>query len=336
MNQIIPKRQLVLGGAALLLLGIIIARWIAGWGLVTVHVTNVPLSTVIASIAKQGHVTIETSLDTSKPVSLDVDRVPVAVAIDDLATRTDASWRLVYLAAPNKIAVETALVSLRGSGKLDDWTTYYFPQPPFADATGGEVIDPRTLGLSLEGPDKNLSPLMNEAAQKSGAMIAIPKDWSPAASALPKPNQVSKAIPALVKSVHGASTELFFITERGRRGGGPPRGDDGGAPDQQDQRPQFNSDWMEQRQLAQIAKLPPEKQAAAKKDMEDRKALFAEMRKLTPEERRAKFQAMMADPDFMDKIADQMVLRAANQSAEQRINRAVNYINRKAAAKNSQ
>jgi len=334
MNSIIPKRQLVLGGVALLLLGIIIARWIAGWGLVTVHVTNVPLSTVIASIAKQGHVTIESSLDTTKLVSLDVDRVPVAVAIDDLAERADASWRLVYLAAPNKIAVETALVTLRGSGKLDDWTTYYFPQPPFADATGGEVVDPRTLALSLEGPDKNLSPLMNEAAQKSGAMIAIPKDWSPAASKLPKPNQVRKAIPSLVQSVHGASTELFFLTDRGRRGGGgPPRGDDGGGPGQQDQRPEFNPAWMEQRQLAQIAKLPPAQQPAAKKQLEDRKAFFAEMQKLSPEERRAKFQAMMADPDFMDKVADQMVLRAANQSAEQRINRAVNYINRKAAAK---
>ncbi len=334
MNTFLPKRLLLLGGLALLLFGIIIARWIAGWGLVTVHVSNAPLGTVITSIAKQGHVSIETSLDASKLVSLDVDRVPVAVAIDALAARVDASWRLVYLAAPNKIALQAALISLRGSGKVDDWTTYYYPQPPFTDVTGGEVVDPRTLALSLDGPDKNLAPLMNEAAQKSGAMIAFPKDWSPAASTLPKPNQVRKTIPALVSSVHGASSELFFLADRAPRGGDtPPRGEGAGTPDQQ---PPFNPVWAEQRQLAQIAKLPPSQQAEAKKEMDDRKAFFSEMQKLSPEERRAKFQAMMSDPDRMAKMADRMLMRDAKMTAEQRINRAVNYINRKASAKAAQ
>ena len=317
----------------MLLLGIIVARWVAGWGLVTIHVTDAPLGTVITSIAKQGHVRIETSLDLTKPVSLDVDRVPVSEAIDDLAVRADASWRLVYLAAPTKADLETALISLRGTGKVDDWTTYFYPQPPFADAAGGETVDPRYLALSLEGTDKGLPPLLNEAAQKSGALIAFPKDWSPAVSRLPKPNQVRKAIPSLVQSTHGKISELFLITERGRRDR-PPQGE---APpstaQQQDQPPPMNPAWIEQRQLAQIAKLPPEKQVAAKQELAERKAMFADMQKLSPEERRAKWQAMMADPDRMEKMADRMLIRDSKMTTQQRINRAVNYLTRKASAK---
>lgn len=317
----------------MLLFGIIVARWIAGWGLVTIHVTDAPLGTVIASMAKQAHVRIETSLDLTKPVSLDVDRVPVAEAIDDLAVRAEASWRLVYLAAPSKADLETALITLRGTGKVDDWTTYFYPQPPFADAAGGETVDPRYLTLSLEGTDKGLSLLLNEAAQKSGALIAFPKDWSAAVSRLPKPNQVRKAIPSLVQSAHGKSSELFLITERGRRDR-PPQGEAPPATaQQQDQPPPMNPAWIEQRQLAQIAKLPPEKQAAAKQELAERKALFADMQKLSPEERRAKWQAMMADPDRMEKMADRMLIRDSKMTTQQRINRAVNYITRKAAAK---
>lgn len=315
----------------MLLFGIIVARWIAGWGLVTVHVTNAPLSTVIASIARQAHVRLETSLDLTKPVSLDVDRVPLAEALDDLAIRTDTSWRLVYLAAPTKIALESGVISLRATGKLEDWSTYFYPQPPFADSTGGAAIDPRTLSLTLEGSDKSLPPLLNEAAQKSGVLVAFPKDWTPAVAKLPRPNQVRNLIPALVQSVHGKSAEIFFLADRERRERRPQP--DAPATAEQDQPPPMNPLWIEQRQLAEIAKLPPEKQAEAKQAIGERKALMAEMQKLSPEERRAKWQALMSDPDRMEKMADRMLLRDSKMTSQQRIGRAMNYIQRKAAAK---
>ena len=330
MLKIFPKRILLLGALALLLLVAIVARWISGWGLVTVHVTNVPLGTVIASIARQAGVRVETSLDLTKPVSLDVDHVPVAEALSSLSIRTESSWRLVYLAAPTKAELDNAVISLRGTGKVDDWTSYFYPQPPFADAAGGEAVDPRYLALSLEGTDKGLPPLLNEAAQKSGALILFPKDWAPAASSIPKANQVRKTIPSLVQSVHGKSAELFLLADRERREW-QPRPDD--STTDLDQPPPMNPLWIEQRQLAQIAKLPPEKQAEAKQEQAERKTMFAEMKDLSPEERRAKMQAMMADPDRMEKMADRMLLRDAQMTTQQRINRAVNYIQRKAAAK---
>jgi len=321
------KRLFILSGVALIILGILIARWIAGWGLVTIHVTDAPIGKVIASIARQGHVRVESSIDPSKLVSMDVDRVPVAEAVDTLAIRADAGWRLVYLAAKTKSDVNAALITLRGSGAVDDWVTYFYPGPPVSDTT---VIDPRYLELTIEGPEQNLQKLLNQAAQKSGAMVAVPKDWSPETTHLPKANQVRKVIPSLVKSVHGATAEFFFLSERRRHwenpaGEGPFSADADSIP--------MNPDWIEQRQLAEVDKLPPEQQEAAKKDIQDRKAVFASMKGLTPEERRAKWQQTMNNPDMIDKIADRMLMRDVKQTPDQRITRAMNYLNRKAAAK---
>ena len=98
----IPRRQWILFGGALLLAILLIARWIADWGLVTIHVKEAPLGKIIASIARQGHVRFESSLDPATPVSLDVDKVTPVQAIDLLTARTEASWRIVYLAAPSQ------------------------------------------------------------------------------------------------------------------------------------------------------------------------------------------------------------------------------------------
>jgi hypothetical protein len=325
MNTFIPKRMLLLGGLALLLFGSLIARWIGEWGLVTVHVKNAPLGKIIASISRQGHVQVETSMDLTKPVSLDVDRVPVAKAIDILAIRTDSSWRLIYLAAPTKLDLGAAVLSMKSGGKVDDWTTYDYHIP--FDAVDSEVvIDPRYSKLTLEGPDQSLSLLLNQAAQKGGVVTAFPKDWLPTVSRIPDSNQVRKIIPGLVSAAHGKSEEFFFLADRDHQSHDKPVAED------QPQLP-MNPEWIEQRALAQIDLLPPEKKAEAKKDLAERKALFADMQKLSPEERRSKWKELMANPDFIDKMANYRLMRDANMTADQRISRAQNYIVRKTAMK---
>lgn len=337
MNLPFPARTLILWGVALLLFVLLITQWIGHWGLVTIHENNAPLGKVIASIARQGHLRIESSLDPIKTVSLDLDHVPAIEALDALAIRADASWRLVYLAAPTKSELTASLLSLKADGKVDDWTTYFYPIPFGAESTAGIIADPRDSTISLEGDDLSLSRLLNQAAQKAGVMTLFPKDWSPALAQLPKPHQVGKTIADMVHAVHGKTDEFFFLTERGDRrrpqGEAPPTQ----APAQeQAAQPEMNPDWMEQRQLAQISKLPPEKQAEAKQEIRDHKALVAEMQKLSPEERKAKMQVMMSDPDRVEKFVDRMLLRDSKLSAQQRINRAVRYLNRKAAAQAAQ
>ncbi|MEI6081863.1 MAG: hypothetical protein WCR44_05475 [Verrucomicrobiota bacterium] len=358
----LPRRQLYLGGIALLLAVILIARWIANWGLVTIHAKEQPLAKVIASIARQGGVRIESSLDPSKRVTMDVVKVTPVEALEILAEATESGWRVVYLAAPTKTALNEAIVSLSGTGKIEGWTTSYYPGPGGAGgAEYGQVIDARFLAISMEGPDPDLAKLLDETAQKSGVMTALPKDWTPAAK-LPKSATVRKAVSSLVGSAHGKVAEFFFLNERRRHewgGAGPGEGDEeadgasglrpSGSPGQQPgvtgnggsrvpwgERADVNPAWMEQRQLAQIKKLPSDKQTQALKDREERKAFFDSLKGLTPQERMAKIQDMMANSEMGQKMQDSRLLQEAKQSAERRITRAVSYLNRKAAAKASQ
>jgi hypothetical protein len=362
----LPRRQLYLGGIVLVLGALLISHWMANWGLVTIHAKDQPLTKVIASISRQGGVRMESSLDPSKLVTMDVVKVTPVTAIETLAEASDASWRVVYLAAPTKTSLNEAILSLNGTGKIDNWATSYYPDP--GGGWGfeyGQVIDPRSLMITMEGTDQGLGKLLDEAAQKSGVMTARPKDWSPIAK-IPKPASVQKAVSSLVSSAHGTVAELFFLSERPRHGwvGGALGDGDGGRdepaaasaqratePARQPQpgtpaigephqvatdRPHANPAWIEQRQRARIKKLPSDKQAEARKDSEERKAFFDSLKGLPREERMAKIQDMMANSEMGQKLQDAQLVRQARQSAEKRIARAVNYLNRKAAAKASQ
>ena len=335
MIQSLPKRLLLLGGLALLLFILLLLRWIAGWGLVTIHVTHVPLAKVMASISRQGHVRVESSLDPTQLVSMDVDKVSPAVAVDILALRTDSSWRLVYLAAPTKGEVSQGVITLSRSGKIDEWTTHYFPSPPL-ETESGFTLDPRRLELKIEGPDHDLAKLLDEAAQKTGVMIATSPNWLPTTQKLPGVNQACKVIPSLVASAHGKIAEFYFIkrrqTERDPASHAPPEEREFRFGDSQ----AMNPGWREEKQLAQIKLLHASQQEAAKQKLAEQKAFFDELKGLPPEERRAKLHQFLSNPDNIQQIQDRMLLRQANQTAEQRINRAVNYLNNKASVKASQ
>jgi len=362
----LPRRQLYLGGTVLVLGILLIVRWIANWGLVTIHAKDQPLAKVMASISRQGGVRTESSLDPSKLVTMDVVKVTPVEALETLAGVTDAGWRVVYLAAPTKIAINEAVISLKGTGKIENWDTSYYPSGGWGGEYG-QAIDPRSLAITMEGKDPDLRKLLDEAAQKSGVMTALPKDWSPAVM-IPKTASVRHAVSTLVSSAHGNVAELFFLSERPRRGwGGGGLGDGDGGPDGSitaaaaTQRPSdpplplpsvipaisethgattdsphANPAWIEQRQMAQIKKLPADKQAEAQKDREERKAFFDSLKGLSREERMAKIQDMMANSEMGQKLQDAQLVRQARQSAEKRIVRAMNYLNRKAAAKSSQ
>lgn len=332
-----PKRLLLLTGTAAVLAAIVIGKWIAGWGLVTIHVKDAPIHRVIASIAHQGHVQVESSLDPARPITLDLDRVTPAAAVDLLAIRADGSWRAVVIAAPAKAAIDEAVASLRSGGSPEGWTACYYPAPFLTGTAADSAIDPRQLEWNPEGPELDFSKLVDEAAQKSGVMIMLPKEWAPAVPKLPGKDTAGKALHALISSVKGQEASFYYLTEQPRLfRGGPPEtaggsvrdpGMTGGDPRQ------TKPEWMEQRSLALIKKLPPQTRAAARKEHDEMKALFGGIRDLPEKERREKFRELMANPAFQEKMADNRLLRDSKMTAQQRINRAVSYVTAKTATK---
>ena len=345
MNRSAPTRVYLFGGLFLLLLAILISRWISDWGLVTLHVKDEPLGKVLASIASQGHTHAKTSLDSTLPVSLDVDKVTPAVALDILSGRVDADVRVVYLAAPTKSALNAAITSLETTGKVADWTPHFYQGP---SAVGVIGTDPSTLELKIEGPDNQLPLLLDQAAQKTGVMTGTPQDWSPSVSKLPPTAPAGKVIKDLVGSAHGQLANFFFLTKqewRNRRpqAEGSPQAEGGGQPQGGDpfagmngQRSRMNPEWREARVQAQIKQLPPEAQAAAIKDVEEMKAVFKQMQGLSQEERRAKWEELMSNPDFADRMESRRAVRQQSQTAEQRIDRGISYLERRQSVMSGQ
>ena len=78
------NRYVLLGGIFFFLLFVDIAYSIySNWGLITVKVTDVPLNKVIKSIEWQGWVTIYTNLPPDTKVTMQVDHVPLAEAMEN-------------------------------------------------------------------------------------------------------------------------------------------------------------------------------------------------------------------------------------------------------------
>ena len=83
---------------------------------------------------------------------------------------------------------------------------------------------------------------------------------------------------------------------------------------------------------AEINKLPAAERAAALKEQEERKAFFESMRDLTPEQRDAKMQDFMSQPQNQERMDNATAARDSRRSPQQRMQRAKKYLDRKAQA----
>lgn len=189
-----PQNRLVLPGL-LALLFLCSAAWqiYAGWGLVTLDVRDTPLSKVLATISRQGGIDLASNLDPTTPVTLKVKRVPPVEALDLVAGRADASWRLAYLGAPDQAAINTALANFRVGGETPGWTSYGDGGFSLVEPQSGAALDLRRVNWTPSAAGE-LPALLEEASQKTGVFLAAPADWKPSTAA-PKPGPIARTAP---------------------------------------------------------------------------------------------------------------------------------------------
>jgi len=347
------RRLLVLASVAALLFVVAVWRVIAGWGLVTVHVREVPLPKVISSIERQGGIVIQTSADPAINVSMDVDKVTPVEAVATLAERIEGNWRVVYLLASTPSAIAPAIEAMKGGERRpQDWKTFSAGgRGSFLAGESDFIPDPRNTKWNVSAMgDKKLQSFLDQFSQKTGVSALVPEAWNPDLKKLPKSGKAGSAIPDLAKLAGGTSKELFFINKFNRpqdgeraAGGGPPPGDFGGeasagpsgrrnnadAPS----RSEPNPEWAKERLEAQIALLPKSEQAAARAEQEAIQKTFEEVRKLPADQRQARMEQIMNDPAAQDRMAAAQERRDSKRSPEQRANRYRAYVQRKQIAK---
>ncbi|MDD5198260.1 MAG: hypothetical protein PHC88_00525 [Terrimicrobiaceae bacterium] len=336
-----PTRFRILLGVAVVLFGILAWHWISGWGLVTVHADEQPLAKIIRSIERQGGIQIVTNADLAAPVSMDVDRVPVAEAVDVLTARLDGDWSVGYVAGPAKTDVAAGLAALK-EGKRDENFVRFGFGGGFGGGMGGgdSVVDIRRVSWKVSpSDDQQLQSYLDQFAQKTGAMAMAPEAWNPTLAKTPDGGRAAAAIRGLVRSANGQVQEVFLIRVRddegdrtadaGRDRSGRADGGFGGG------RGNFHPEWMEERAQARIEQLPAEDRAQAKKDFDDMRATWQKIRSLPEAERRAAMEKLFNDPAVQERMMERQMSRDAKRSPEKRAERFRQYIQRKQQIKAS-
>jgi len=338
------KRQKILITATILLAVFAIVYWVwSGWGLITVEVTGKPLAEVIRSIEKQGGIVLATNMDTTRPVTMHVHKVPLTEALETLANRMDARWRLSYLFGPDAGTLKSGTAAFTGGKRPEGWKNFEVPLFVRPGSLADEVVpmDPRRDRWNVQEPaEKTLQAFMQAAATGVSASFACPETFNPAVAKVPSSGEIRKSAPQLAKAAGAKMEEVFLLlgrpagvveadTDRDRdEDGRPPRGR-GGPPGG------GNFTLMRERQLAEIAKLPASEQPAARAEFDEREKLFASIRELPEAERRAKMEEYMSKPENQDKMADRAAKRDERKTPEQRIAKYQKYVATKQQILNS-
>ncbi len=333
-------------GIAGVLAALLIWNWIAGWGLVTVHAQSQPLAKIISSIERQGGIKLITNADLTTPVTMDVDRVPPAEAVDVLAGWLEGSWSVGYAVGPSKIDVLAGIAALQeGNRRNRDFVRFGFGG--FGGGGGVEgsdtVIDARRVSWKVSpSDDQQLQSYLGQLSMKTGLMAIAPQAWNPAIPETPRGGEAASAIKSLVRSAKGESQELFVIrvqTEDPNRtanadGGGGDRGPrtEGGFGGG---RGNFNPEWIAERAEARIALLPADEREQAKKDFDTMRDTWQKIRALPEAERRAAMEKLMSDPAVQDRMMERQMSRDAKRSPEKRAERFRQYLQNKQQMKSS-
>jgi hypothetical protein len=333
------RRLLSIGLLVLLAAGWVAWQIYAGWGLVTLDVRNEPVAKVLSSISRQGGIDIASNLDPSTPVTLKVKRVPPVEALDIVAVRTDASWRLAYLGAPDEKSIDAALTAFRAGSEAAGWSSYGGGGFAMVEPQSGAALDLRRVAWTPSEPG-GLPALLEEAAQKTGVLLAAPTDWKPSASA-PPAGPITKTAPRLFRDAGGVSREVFLLRARPSRDDGDwDSGGRGGAWIGSG----AGGGWMrslgdgkstEERVEAQIALLPKNEQEKARADARLMRQFWQEVRDLPEDQRRAKAQEFFNRPEVAERMDERRMAREAKMTPKQRVERAQRYLERKAAMKKS-
>ena len=331
MNRINRTQALIISTILLLLFAIVYHVW-ANWGLITIHAKAEPLSKVIASMQRQGHVKIQTDLSLDTPVTMNVDKVHINTALEVLSTVTDSRWRLLFFVAGDKGTLAAGESSWSTGQHLDGWKMYSFPMgnmvPLDDDAADPSPPDPRTdTWTPKTAAPAAIQTFFAEAAQATSAGFAFPSDWNPTINTAPSPGVVQHVVPKLISAASGHEDEVFFLSQGGGRGGGF------GGPGRQAGGPggdlQMDPDLFAERVQSQIDRLPPEQKTEAQSNFDAERAFRKSLQGMSEDERRAAWMQHMQDPVVQQMMANRMDGRDAMMNHDQRTQRFSNYVNRK-------
>lgn len=326
----------------MLLAVVVVWRWVAGWGLITVDFKDAPIAVVIKEVGHQGGVRIVTNADPKTTVSLQMRKASLAEALATIAARIDGDTRLAYVAAPAVAQTEALLATFAANSSPEGWRIYNYSGGGMGFGGGGEIGEAadtrKKIWAVSDMPEKTLQTYFDQGAQKTGVIFAAPESWNPSVAA-PKTAEVRAVSREIASAAGGKLDEVYLVMVRpegprrdGRRVAGEynnPEPPSSASFFPRWGRRQGNPQWAAERIQAEIQTLPADEKALA----EDVFAKFRAAMALPEDERRDKMRELFQDPKIQEKVQELMESRMSAQEGrrtpEQRAERYRRYIDRK-------
>ncbi|HEY5741805.1 MAG TPA: hypothetical protein VIS99_04630 [Terrimicrobiaceae bacterium] len=320
-------RTVLLIGLAVFLGGVLWWKGASGRGNVTLSYVNSTLAKVIEAIERQGGVEIWTNADPSLPVTIRLQGVQVIEAIDTLAARIDGQAHLAYVGAPTEGQIAEAMTSFSADSDLPGWRIL-LPSLEEGFAFGGYRVDPRAITWTITDlPDRSLQTLLDQGAQKTGSIFAVPEEWNPSIAKFPLIDRVGRVAAELSRSAKGSVREVFLLKVQRDNEQGPPQNNRVAFPGRP--KAEENVEWAGERVRARIALLPKDEQKEANRQFEEERAFWGSIRNLPVEERRAKIEEHRNKPEVQEREDERTAARYERSTPQQRERWFRNYIERK-------
>jgi hypothetical protein len=309
------------------------AAWRASRNLVTLDVREAPLRVVLHLIEHQTWETILAHKDVDGKVTLKVKNAPLEEVLNILADQTSSRWTAVYPLYKSSRSLTSLQMVLQGESDPMEtcWTNlqtrpFGFRGGLFADNLRNEN---NLINLNLQNKDLSIATLA--LARFSRAQI-VPEDGTEGTVQLTlRQATMDDAVRKLSKQINRRWTEYYAFQPGGfgfGRGGRQMAGVGGdtnapptNGPPPWDGPPPEVRERMQKQFEAQLETMTPEDKQKALEEQQRREQMFAEMRNLTPEQRRERFAQMANDPQRQQQMQNRMMSGLKNTTPQQRVER---------------
>jgi hypothetical protein len=294
--------------------------------LVTLHVRNASIPSVVRSLRWQTWENIVFNNDIHGTVTLDVDKMPLEQVLEIMSEQIQARWTKVYPIFRYKKSLASLESAIRGEIAFSDSSFTNFQSRAFGPGGPRGGFGPSVatnqglVSLVLSNKDQTVSALA--LSRSSQAQVVPENGYLPKINLELKQVPVEKAIDQVADQARRSWTRLYALlpSQRGPNSGQGGPGGPGGMPpggERQAREPRALADRPSGRQSELLDTLPPEERQAAELRQEERQAMAA----LTPELRAQVMAERMNNPEMQQRGERRETASLRNSTPEQRRDR---------------
>ena len=289
--------------------------WRAHSGLVTLHVRNAPLESVVSKLRWQTWEKFVVKTNVTGAITLDVHKMPLEQVLGVIGEQLNGRWTAVYPIYREKTSLVSLKRALRGEADFANtgFTNYAGPRIGFRNqGPDGLSREARPVTLHLANTDLAISALALE--RFGGGQVLVEKNASAKINLELSSVPFQKAVAKVAQAAHRSSTRVYALEPIGNpemmalNGG--------------ERRPRRNTsadaDAARAEQMQAVLQTLPEEE---RKKSEERQLERAAMESLTQEQRQQVMAERMNSGEMQARAEQRSISNIKNTTPEQRRDR---------------